>query len=126
MLTYGCSTPDQASSPAPPADRVLESREGLASFVGSGFHGKETASGSTFDSNAMVAAHPSYPFGTLVRVTNLTNSRTVEVRIVDRGPASSARGEGVIIDLSRAAAEALAFLEEGRSKVRVDVLRWGQ
>ncbi len=74
----------------------------------------------------MVAAHPSYPFGTLVRVTNLTNSRTVEVRIVDRGPASSARGEGVIIDLSRAAAEALAFLEEGRSKVRVDVLRWGQ
>jgi rare lipoprotein A len=73
----------------------------------------------------MVAAHPSYPFGTLVRVTNLKNGRSVRVRIVDRGPARGPRDDGVIIDLSRAAAEALDFVREGRTRVRVEVLRWG-
>ena len=85
-----------------------------------------TASGVPFDAKALVAAHPTYPFGTVVRVTNLANGQRVEVRIVDRGPASAPRSEGVIIDLSRAAAEALDFVEAGRSKVRLEVLRWGE
>ncbi len=125
LLFAGCSSPSNSSLPAD-TEQVLESREGLASFVASRLHGNETASGAPFDMNALVAAHPSYPFGTVVRVTNVANSKTVTVRIVDRGPASGARAEGVIIDLSRAAAEALDFVKDGRSKVRLDVLRWGQ
>jgi rare lipoprotein A len=74
--------------------------------------------------NDMVAAHPTYPFGTLVRVTNLTNGRSVRVRILDRGPARRLRAQGVIIDLSHAAAKALGFLEEGRTRVRLEVLEW--
>ena len=60
-----------------------------------------------------------------MRVTNLDNGRHVDVHIVDRGPADAPRKEGVIIDLSRAAADALGFVEDGRARVRVDVLRWG-
>jgi rare lipoprotein A len=75
--------------------------------------------------NAMVAAHPSYPFGTVLRVTNVTNGRAVDVRIVDRGPSRGPRADGVIIDVSYGAAGALDFVREGRTRVRVEVLRWG-
>lgn len=84
-----------------------------------------TASGRPFDMNAMVAAHPRYPFGTLVRVTNLSNNRAVDVRIVDRGPAAGPRADGVIIDLSRGAALALGFVQQGRTRVLIQVLEWG-
>jgi rare lipoprotein A len=66
-----------------------------------------------------VAAHPTYPFGTVVRVTNIRNGKWVDVRIVDRGPARGPRRAGVIIDLSRSAAQILDFVEEGRTQVRV-------
>lgn len=99
---------------------------GLASFYGDDFHGRATASGVRFDMNAMVAAHPTYPFGTIVRVTNLQNGRSVRVRIVDRGPAAGPQAAGVIIDLSRRAAQALGFIREGRTRVRLDVQRWGR
>jgi rare lipoprotein A len=105
--------------------RALETREGLASFYGEAFHGRMMASGQRFDMNAMVAAHPRYPFGTLVRVTNLTNSRSISVRIQDRGPARAPQADGVIIDLSRRAAEALGFIQQGRTRVRLEVLEWG-
>jgi len=81
--------------------------------------------GEPFDMNVMVAAHPAYPFGTLVRVTNLKNRRSIQVRIVDRGPAPGPRAAGVIIDLSRHGAQALGLINDGRARVRVDVLRWG-
>lgn len=126
LVLGGCSTPEERPSPAEPANPVLESREGLASYVASALHGKTTASGAPFDGNALVAAHPSYPFGTRVRVTNLANARAIEALIVDRGPVAAARREGVVIDLSRAAAEQLRFVDEGRTRVRVEVLRWGQ
>jgi rare lipoprotein A len=106
--------------------RILDSRQGLASFYGKDFHGKVMASGARFDMNAMVAAHPSYSFGTLVRVTNLSNGRSLAVRILDRGPAAGPRAEGVIIDVSQGAARALGFVRAGRARVRIDVLRWGQ
>jgi len=83
------------------------------------------ASGVRFDMNAMVAAHASYPFGTLVRVTNLRNGRAVRVRIQDRGPAPRSHADGVIIDLSRGAAQTLGFIPTGRTRVRLEVLRWG-
>ena len=104
---------------------ILEVRQGLASYYGPGFEGKRTASGIAFDKTAMVAAHPSYPFGTVVRVTNLTNKRQVLVRVVDRGPAKGPRAEGVIIDVSSGAAANLGFIRQGRTRVRLEVLRWG-
>lgn len=106
--------------------RILETREGLASYYGEAFHGKVMASGRPFDMNAMVAAHPRYPFGTLLRVTNLRNGRSLTVRIQDRGPANQSQREGVIIDLSRGAAERLGFIRQGRVRVRLEVLEWGR
>ena len=121
-----------APAPAPIAPtsateprRILEVRQGLASYYGPGFEGKRTASGIPFDKSAMVAAHPSYPFGTVVRVTNLTNKRQVVVRVIDRGPARGPRSEGVLIDVSSGAAESLGFVRKGRTRVRLEVLRWG-
>jgi len=100
-------------------------RVGLASYYARSLDGKRTASGVPFDNGALVAAHPTYPFGTVVRVTNLRNDRSVDVRIVDRGPTRAVRTKGVIIDLSRAAADALGFLEDGRTRVRLEVVRLG-
>ena len=105
--------------------KIFEVRQGLASYYGPGFEGKTTASGVPFDKEAMVAAHPSYPFGTVVRVTNLANKRQVVVRVVDRGPAKGPRAEGVLIDVSSGAAGNLGFVRQGRTKVRLEVLRWG-
>ena len=104
---------------------VFEIREGLATYYGPGFHGRTTASGARFDMNAMVAAHPTYPFGTIVRVTNLSNRRTRQVRILDRGPAAGPQAAGIVIDLSYGAARALGFVADGRARVRLEVLRWG-
>lgn len=121
--------PACASRTRPPASvgggTILEAREGLASYYGPGFDGKTTASGTRFDMNAMVAAHPSYPFGTILRVTNVGNGRAVELRVIDRGPARGRRAAGVIIDVSYGAAGTLDFVREGRTRVRVEVLRWG-
>ncbi len=102
-----------------------ETKTGLASFYGQAFHGQETASGETFNKNELVAAHPTYPTGTKVRVTNLANEQTVEVRVIDRGPSQENQAEGVIIDLSKAAANKLDMIKDGRAQVRTEVLEWG-
>jgi rare lipoprotein A len=104
---------------------ILDVRQGLASYYGPGFEGRRTASGIAFDKTAMVAAHPTYPFGTVIRVTNLANKKQVVVRVVDRGPAKGPRAEGVVIDLSSGAAANLGFLRKGRTRVRLEVMRWG-
>lgn len=96
---------------------------GLASYYGPGLHGEETASGETFNQRAMTAAHRTLPLGTVVRVTNLENGRSVDVRINDRGPYGRNYRRGTIIDLSRAAAQRLQFIEDGLVKVRVEVVR---
>jgi rare lipoprotein A len=83
------------------------------------------ANGKPLNMNTMIAAHPTYPLGTVVRVTNLKNNRSARLRIEDRGPARAVRREGVIIDVSLAAAKALDFVDDGRVPVRVEVLRWG-
>jgi rare lipoprotein A len=124
-LLAGCASRAPATT-ASARTRALETRVGLASFYGREFHGKRTASGARFDMNAMVAAHPSYPFGTRLRVVNLANGRSATVRVVDRGPSQELRADGLIIDLSRRAAEVLQFVERGRTRVRVDVLAWGE
>ncbi|WP_072039005.1 septal ring lytic transglycosylase RlpA family protein [Flavihumibacter solisilvae] len=104
---------------------IKESKTGLASYYGHEFEGKETASGETFHSKEMVAAHPTYPLGTVVRVTNLEGGDTVHVRIIDRGPTDENVAEGVIIDMSKGAAEKLGMVKEGRVRVKVEVLQWG-
>lgn len=90
-----------------------EFQRGGASWYGPGFHGRRTASGERYDMHALTAAHRTLPFGTLVRVHSLVNGREVEVRITDRGPYSHGR----IIDLSRAAAQALDMLGLGFKEV---------
>jgi len=99
---------------------------GKASFYCHSFHGKRTSLGTRYDRNHWVAAHPSLPFGTLVRVTHLSNHRQVEVHIVDRGPSRIQCKKGVIIDLSRAAAEKLGMIRQGKARVRLEVLKWGR
>lgn len=126
----GCtSRRPPVSSPEPPpgpAGSVLESNAGWATFYGNELRGRRTASGQRFNPSARVAAHPRYPFGTRVRVTNLTNRRAVIVTIIDRGPARAQQAAGIIIDLSEGAAKRLDFIRAGRARVRVDVLRWGK
>ena len=121
----GCARRAPVAAPDGRATPILQTREGLASYYGRDFHGKITASGIRFNMNAMVAAHPSYPFGTVLRVTNLSNRRSATVRVVDRGPAPRLQADGLIIDLSQRAAEVLRFVERGRTRVRLDVLSWG-
>ena len=108
--------------PAPPplvsVDRGWSER-GIASWYGPGFHGKTAASGERYDQNAMTAAHKQLPFQTWVRVENLDNGRSTEVRITDRGPFVAGR----IIDLSRAAARAIGMIATGTAKVRITVTR---
>lgn len=94
-------------------------RVGMASWYGRQFHGRQTASGQTYDMNAPTAAHRTLPLGTQVRVTNLANHRSVVLTINDRGP--FARGR--IIDVSRRAAERLGFRRAGTARVRVEVVQ---
>ena len=96
-------------------------QEGLASWYGEQFHGRPTASGELFDSSDMTMAHPTLPFGTRVRVTNLRNGRSVEVRVNDRGPFVGSR----IADLSHAAAVTLGMMRRGIARVRIEVLGAG-
>jgi rare lipoprotein A len=106
--------PPTAPSPAP----SLRIQYGLASWYGRERHGRRTASGEIFDSNQLVAAHRTAPFGAYALVTNLANGRTVQVRINDRGPAVAGR----VIDLSYAAARQLDMVHVGVTRVKVEFL----
>jgi rare lipoprotein A len=87
-----------------------------ASWYGPRFHGKTTANGETFDQEALTAAHRDYRFGTLLRLTNPANNKSVIVRINDRGPYIHGRH----IDLSRAAAEQIGMIRRGVMKLEVE------
>lgn len=94
------------------------SQTGKASYYASRLHGRPTASGERYDQTAMTAAHPSLPFGSLVRVTNLYNGRSVVLRINDRGPFVGGR----VIDVSRSAAEQLGMLRAGSVRVQLELV----
>ena len=96
---------------------AAETEEGTASYYADSLEGNSTASGEPYDSSAMTAAHRTLPFGTKVKVTNLSNDRSVVVRINDRGPHT----KDWIIDISRAAAEKLGLLKSGTAKVRIEL-----
>jgi rare lipoprotein A len=105
-----------------PGRHGKQTEKGKASWYGNEYHGRPTASGEVFDENDLTAAHAKYPFGTIVRVKNLNNGKTVDVRINDRGPTRGGR----IIDLSKAAARQIDMIREGVVPVRIEVLRWGR
>jgi rare lipoprotein A len=130
LASTGCASHHPASGSVP-ASAALSSRaavpeqEGYATYLARSFHGKRSASGETFDERRLVAAHRTLPFGSVVRVTNVQNGRSVTVRIVDRGPYGQNYREGTIIDLSRAAARRLRMLRDGQVPARVEVLKLG-
>ena len=96
---------------------------GVASWYGGVFNGRKTASGEVYDMNAMTACHPSLPFGSIVRVVNVHNHRSVVVRITDRGDLVE---EGRIIDLSYGAAQKLGMTWNGIAHVDLQVLSLGK
>jgi rare lipoprotein A len=95
--------------------------EGIASYYADEFHGRKTSNGETFDMYALTAAHPTLPFNSLVRVTNLDNNRSVEVRINDRGPFKGGR----VIDLSLRAAQVIGLILNGTAPVAIEILTLG-
>jgi rare lipoprotein A len=94
------------------------SDEGMISFYAGEFHGRKTANGETFDKNALTAAHRTFPFGTRLRVTNLDNGKSVEVRVNDRGPFAKGR----ILDVSLKAAKKLEMVGKGTARAKVEVV----
>ena len=99
-----------------PEENVNYSAEGMASWYGNDFHGRYTANGEIFDMNSISAAHPTVPLPSYVRVTNLSNSRSIVVRVNDRGPYARDR----LIDVSVKTAELLGFHAHGVTRVRVE------
>jgi rare lipoprotein A len=110
--TIPATTPE-----ATPAAPVLV-ETGVASWYGYPYHGRHAANGEIYDMEQMTAAHRTLPFETMVRVVNLNNDQTVEVRITDRGPFI----DGRVIDLSHAAARAIGMIGPGTAPVRMEVL----
>ena len=94
---------------------------GIASYYGKKFHKKRTANGEIFNMYKVSAAHKSYPLGTKVRVTNLENGKSIKLVINDRGPFVKGR----IIDLSYKAARKLDFVNQGTTKVKIEVIEFG-
>lgn len=94
-------------------------QQGIASWYSDKFHGRRTSSGEAYNKNAYTAAHPSLPFGTIVRVTSLSNGKSVDVRINDRGPFVRGR----IIDISRAAAAEIGLISRGVGTVQLSIVQ---
>lgn len=114
--------PSASSAPKAPVfhpdPAIGYSETGIASWYGHPYHGRPAADGEIYDMEKLVAAHRTLPFNTWVRVVNLTNHRSVEVRIIDRGPFI----DGRIIDLSHAAAIAIGMIVSGTAQVRMEVI----
>jgi rare lipoprotein A len=99
-----------------PEQRIIGG--GSASYYAAKFHGRPTASGERFDNGALTAAHRTLPFGSMVRVINPANGKSVTVRINDRGPFAKGR----VIDVSRAAAEELGLIARGHAPVELALI----
>ena len=114
----GCAHKHRAVVRTPVPPRIVDGETGLASWYGHPYDGRAAADGEIYHMEALTAAHRTLPFGTWVRVVNLTNNKTVDVRITDRGPFVERR----IIDLSHAAAAAIGLIGPGVAQVRLDIL----
>ena len=117
------ATPVTSAAAQPTPKKHGKIFRGIASWYGSVFNGRKTASGETYNMYDMTACHPTLPFGSVVKVVNLRNRKSVVVRITDRGDLGSNNGR--IIDLSFAAAEKLQMTQAGLARVSVEVLTPG-
>jgi rare lipoprotein A len=117
VLLSGCHGKKRAKLPSAP--RLGSTETGVASWYGHPYHGRHAANGEIYDMEKLTAAHRTLPFGTWVRVKNLENNKTVDVRITDRGPFIGGR----ILDLSHAAAVSIAMIGPGTAKVKITVIR---
>ena len=124
LLFSACAHKKQARTPPPPSrpaalPAVVGSTEnGIASWYGQPYDGRRAADGETYHMETLVAAHRTLPFNTWVRVYNLNNNKTIDVRIIDRGPFV----DGRIIDLSHAAAQAIDMIGPGVAQVRLEII----
>jgi rare lipoprotein A len=103
-------------------NKPIQSITGPASFYSDKFNGKVTANGETYKMYGLTAAHNSFPFNTIIRVTNLKNNKSIVVRVNDRMPLHPER----IVDLSYGAAILLDMVKDGVVDVRLDILEWGK
>ena len=103
-----------------PSASAARSQYGVASWYGQECQGSPTASGAIFNKNALTCAHRKLPLGTKVKVTNLLNHRTLDLKVTDRGPVPHSR----ILDVSKGAAKQLGFLQAGLTPVRIQVLSY--
>jgi len=101
---------------------ILETVDGVASYYSEEFHGRKTANGETYDMYGLTAAHKTYPFNTEVRITNISNGKSVVLRINDRMPGYKGR----LIDVSFQAARELGMIITGTVNVKIEVLNWGE
>lgn len=114
----GPATGPTAPRPVTSAPQTGAVERGIASWYGHPYHGRQAANGEIYDMEQMVAAHKTLPFQTMVRVRNLTNNQTVDVRIIDRGPFIRGR----IIDLSHKAAQDVGVIGPGVAEVELTIL----
>src|SRR5262245_33543388 len=119
MASLAQDSQAQQKAKNPAAGPVASEETGNAVFYSDKLVGRPLTSGEKYDRNALTAAHRTLPLGTMARVTNLKNNKSVVVRINDRGPHGS---KSDIIDVSGRAAQELDFIKEGRAKVKVEVV----
>lgn len=112
------SAPVVTASPAPVRELELYRETGVAGWYGKELQGKKTASGEIFDMYAPSAAHRTLPLGTVIRVTNLDNFKSIKVAVNDRGPFVRQR----VLDLSYGAARELGFVAQGTARVKIETL----
>lgn len=117
-LTLGLISACSTAAGSMVNDGTTDAVMGMCSYIASSLNGNLTASGEIYDETELTAAHRTYPFGTRLRVTNLSNHRQVVVRINDRGPFI----EGRILDVSLKAAKKLGFVRKGVTRVKIEVL----
>ncbi|MEQ9286722.1 MAG: septal ring lytic transglycosylase RlpA family protein [Cyclobacteriaceae bacterium] len=117
LLMSSCQVVKSIPSSRDTSGKNIE--QGVASWYGPNFHGKQTANGEIYDMNALTAAHRTLPFNSVVKVVNLANGLSVEVRINDRGPYAKNR----IIDLSKGAAEKIQMIQSGTTNVELILLK---
>jgi rare lipoprotein A len=125
MVVAGCgkkkarvAVPARGNGSTAAAPSVGTTERGVASWYGHPYHGRPAADGEIYDMETLVAAHRTYPFQTWVRVRNIANNKTVDVRIIDRGPFVGGR----LIDLSHAAAIQIGLIGPGTGQVEVTVI----
>ncbi len=129
ILLVGCSSSPRYGVGEEPSRGSTTSRPrssskviyGVSSYYGKDFHGKLTANGEVFDMYGLTAAHKTLPLNTIVRVTNLDNEKSIILRINDRGPYVKGR----ILDCSYGAAVKLDFVNQGTTKVKIEVIEVG-